>query len=799
MGMNSCWEPTIRDKCSKYRCQLSAISYQAQGTVAGALRRALHLAPGLAPHEYAEKAETNLGSAGLAARATNRLAAMPRWLRLFAIVLAAAPFSFSAPLHSPPAATKAAIPKPKAAGGAGLIAIAQRELESRHFDAASRYAKEAGGKAPSLEDYAEYIREQAAYNLKDFAELSKAAARVFNVTPASPLSGPAAALAVKADLEEDSPKKALELIRRFYLRISQPDADFLLAKCFRATGDLEQAAEYFQRVYYLHPLTGDAENASAALAELKQRLGEAYPPPMGGSVMARFEKLADSRKFDEARLELEAALPLLAGPQRDLARVRLGEMQLAARDANGAFHYLKDLSVDDPESDAERLDYTIRAARRADKKISLSPLLEQLAAGHPDSTWRLDALIFSAAQALIDNDASSFLPLYEACAAGFPNDPRAAGCHWRLAFYSYWQNKPDAFDLLREQLQRYPAANDANSALYFLGRYAEQHGDRPAAVTYFAELARRYPNTYYAIGARERLRQPVLAAATADPKAVEFLSSVAWPPQPAVASFSPAKTTQRRIDRAQLLALADLEDWAENELKFGARNDGDQPHVYALSLAKLAASRGAPDQAIRYIKAFAPFYLSLPLNSAPLEFWRLAFPLPFRAPLDRYSRAQGLDPFLVASLIRQESEFSVKVISHANAYGLMQVLPSTGKELARRLKIRGFTSNQLLTADRNLQLGTYYFKNLLDSYAGEMQYALAAYNAGKTHADQWRQRGVFREPAEYIESIPFDETRAYIQIVLRGEETYRRLYASLPAVPAAPPAKAAQAKPGLRK
>ena len=799
MGTNCCWEPTIPDKCSKLRFPLAAISYQPRGGVAGALRCALRLMPGHVPHCYAGNAETNLGSAGLTARATNWVAAMPRWIRVFAFVLAAAPFSFPAPVHSPAAATKTTTPKPKAAGGAGLIAIAQRELESRHFDAASRYAKEAGAKAPALEDYAEYIREQAAYNLKDFPELSKAATRVFNVTPASPLSGAAAALAVKADLEGDSPKQALDLIRRFYPHISQPDADFLLAECFRATGDLEQATEYFQRVYYLHPLTGDAENASAALAELKQRLGDAYPPPMASSVMARFNKLVDAKKFDEARIELDAALPLFAGPQRDLARVRLGEMQLAQRDAKGAFGYLKDLRVDDPESDAERLDYTIRASRRADKTASLRPFLDQLSSQHPDSTWRVDALAFSAGQAFIDNDPSTFLPLYQACAAGFPNDPRSAGCHWRLAFYSYWQNKPDAFDLLREQLQRHPAGNDANSALYFLGRFAEQHDDRPAAFAYFAELARRYPNTYYAIEARERLRQPALAAATPDPKAVEFLQTVAWPPQPAEPSFSPAKTTERRIERAQLLALADLKDWAEDELKFGAHNDGEQPHVYALSLAKLAAARGAPDQAIRYIKAFAPGYLGLPINGAPPDFWRLAFPLPFRDSLDRYSRARGLDPFLVASLIRQESEFNVKVISNMNAYGLMQVLPSTGKELARRLKIQGFSSRQLLTPDRNIELGTYYFSNLVNSYAGELEYALAAYNAGKTHADQWRQRGTFREPAEFIESIPFEETRGYVQIVLRGEETYRRLYSTLPAAPAAPPAKATPAKPGPKK
>ena len=97
-------------------------------------------------------------------------------------------------------------PKPKAAGGAGLIAIAQRQLTQGDFATAAQYAKEAAGKAPQLEDYAEYIREQAEYNLKNYSEIGKSAARVFDQKPASPLTGPAAALAVKADLGNDQPE-----------------------------------------------------------------------------------------------------------------------------------------------------------------------------------------------------------------------------------------------------------------------------------------------------------------------------------------------------------------------------------------------------------------------------------------------------------------------------------------------------------------------------------------------------------------------------------------------------------------
>jgi soluble lytic murein transglycosylase len=245
------------------------------------------------------------------------------------------------------------------------------------------------------------------------------------------------------------------------------------------------------------------------------------------------------------------------------------------------------------------------------------------------------------------------------------------------------------------------------------------------------------------------------------------------------------KLAQSRIDRAQLLLLAGLGDLAEGELKFGGRNDGEQENVYAFELAKLAAARNAKEQAIHYVKSYAPGYLFTPLDQAPVQFWQLAFPIPFRQSIEQYSHSQNLDPFLIAALIRQESEFNAKVISRANAYGLMQLLPGTGKELARHLRLGRFSTAQLLSSDRNVRLGTYFFRNLLNSYGGQVELALASYNAGPSRATLWRTWGPFREQAEFVEAVPFHETRGYIQIVLRNADVYRRLYAgSTPDVPA---------------
>lgn len=677
-----------------------------------------------------------------------------------------------------------------------MIALAQHQLELRNFQAAAETAAAGASKAPSLEDYAHYIREQAEYELKNYAEVAKSATHVFNHVPTSPLIGAAAVLAVRAGLDNDRPKDALELVKKYYEVIPQPQADLLLARCLSGTGDLAEEARKYQRVYYDYPSSKEAADAANALVDLKQRLGDQYPPITAADMLGRAEKLFEAHNPAAARVELYAAIPQLTGIERDQARVRLGVADFQNNRAQAAFDYLNALKVDESEADAERLSYLIRCARKLDRHADVKSYLDHLEQQHASSPWRLDALVFVADQARVDNDEATYLPLYRACAATFSKDPRSAWCHWREAFDSYRKDAADAFDLLRSHIQQYPGSTDVNNALYFLGRLLERKNDNASARACYEELVTRFPNTYYAVLARGKLKEPVIEAATPSPEMQQFLHSVSWPPREQFPSFTPSEAVEARMNRAQLLDLTGLTDMAEGELKFGAHNDGVQHNVYAFELAKMAAAHGNPDQAMHAIKAYAPDYLYMPLDEAPLHFWELAFPLAYRDCIEQYSKAQGLDPYLVAALIRQESEFNVKVISHANAYGLMQLLPSTGRDLARHFGIRRLPASQLLTADRNIQLGSYYFRNLLNSYGGEAELALASYNAGPGHAATWQTWGPFREPAEFIEAVPFHETRGYIQIVLRNADVYRRLYAGRePDVPAYRPKPPPKAKP----
>jgi soluble lytic murein transglycosylase len=124
----------------------------------------------------------------------------------------------------------------------------------------------------------------------------------------------------------------------------------------------------------------------------------------------------------------------------------------------------------------------------------------------------------------------------------------------------------------------------------------------------------------------------------------------------------------------------------------------------------------------------------------------------------------------------------------------MQVLPATGRHLARQLKLGRFRTSLLYRPDYNLRLGAFHFRSLLDEYKGYEEAALAAYNAGKNRADAWLAWAAYREPAEFIETIPITETRNYVQIVLRNAWMYRRIYAPKPPAPKPAAKKKASAK-----
>jgi soluble lytic murein transglycosylase len=175
------------------------------------------------------------------------------------------------------------------------------------------------------------------------------------------------------------------------------------------------------------------------------------------------------------------------------------------------------------------------------------------------------------------------------------------------------------------------------------------------------------------------------------------------------------------------------------------------------------------------MKRALPSAASASIKGVPLAYWRILYPEPWWDTIKAESAKNNLDPYLVASLIRQESEFNPSVVSYANAWGLMQLLPPVGKALAKEEGMNHFQTFQLLDPETNIRLGTRYLRQRIERFGGVPEYALAAYNAGDSRVVDWEAAGPYQGMDEFVESIPFTQTREYVEAILRNVETYKAI------------------------
>jgi soluble lytic murein transglycosylase len=656
-----------------------------------------------------------------------------------------------------------AVTHPKEAAAAHL-ALGVVAYEQKDYTAAVADLRRAN--LPAIADYVAYYLAAARVEAKDTENLAKDLAPVRATEVPSPLAGRAWLVEAKG-----LGPAGVALLREHYADLPQPDGDLALGDAYQAAGDLPHAAEFYQRVFYFY-VTGDpAAKSAAALLALKDLMGASYPAPLPQQALQRADRLMEARQYAAARSEYVALVDQLLGGERDLARVRIGAADIAAGKPGVAAPYLRGLDLAESEADAERLYYLEEASRKMNEDSAMMAAVNELARKYPKSPWRLKAMVWAANRFLVTNRPDDYLPIYKAAYESFPSDGQAGLYHWKVAFQAYMRDRSDTADLLREHLRKYPFHATAGAAMYFLGRLNEQHREFGAARTIYDRLARAFPNQYYAMQARERLRAPEVAAAQPSDETLRFLAELKFP-QPEPVPSDATRPTTVRIERSRVLRGAGLADLADSELRFGARTDG-QARLLGM---EMAASADAPYRGLRAMKSLGGDYLALPFEQAPRKFWEALFPLPFRHDVEFNATMRGLDPFLVAGQIRQESEFNPVAVSSAKAYGLMQVRPVTGREVGRRAGVPRVTIGTLTQPSTNVKLGTYILKGMLDARGGRIEETLAAYNAGPSRANEWRTWANFREPAEFVETIPFTETRDYVQAVLRNAEMYRRLY-----------------------
>src|SRR4030095_3753275 len=366
--------------------------------------------------------------------------------------------------------------------------------------------------------------------------------------------------------------------------------------------------------------------------------------------------------------------------------------------------------------------------------------------------------------------------------------------------------------MLTEHLANYADRNTATRgrAGYWAARDSERAGKLAEARALYEAVLGRYDANWYGYLAKQRLDamqnrvQPKsFAADSLIGRAVANLQTVT------VAEETAGADVDARILKADQLSNVGFNEWALKELAKAGENHDDSPKVN-LAIARVYRYQEDNVRALNTLKRSYPDYSQMKPEEMTREEWDVFYPLAYWDIIVQESKARNLDPYQVAGLIRQETIFSSRAKSSANAYGLMQVLVPTGRLTARKYGVsREITAESLYEPRLNIQLGTAYLRDQIDKF-GRIEYVAAAYNAGPNRAVQWKASLPF-EIDEWAEAVPFKETRGYVQGVVRNRLQYLRLYddkgnfrpdvgsraVSLPeAGPAATPA---QTNPNVRK
>jgi len=549
----------------------------------------------------------------------------------------------------------------------------------------------------------------------------------------------------------------------------RPDVELALGRAYAAARNVK-AAETFENIYYTMPASAEAD---AAYSELKKL--PSVPPPTPAQRKTRADALMSHHRYAEAADEYRSLVN-----ETDLGNHDRPALQLALadalhrggknRDAKLALALVGNVSGD---LDAQRLYLLGQVAFASNDNDAFYRSVDELRQTAPASPWLEQALLSAANLHLVHHEYDQALDAFREAQQRFPTGARASYVHWKAAWLTLRQGRTEeAKKAFEEQIALYPSGAETPAALYWRARLAEEDNEPVMARAFYQKLSDRYRNFYYAELARQRLKNLPGAAETTATYAL--LDRVAPLDSNVRITESEPPADELHVQKAELLGNGGLVDFAVRELQAATAIDGGS--WCTGETAQLYLETGHYDRAIEFMKHSAPNYFALDIPDMPRKYWEALFPRAYWSDLKRSASSNGLDPYLVASLIRQESEFNPNAVSRANAVGLMQLLPKTGKAVAREVKLKRYNASQLYTPAVNMELGTRYFRGMVDKFGGSFEYALAAYNAGSERVEEWLGEGKYRDPQEFVESIPFTETREYVQAIMRNASVYKQLY-----------------------
>ena len=577
---------------------------------------------------------------------------------------------------------------------------------------------------------------------------------------------PAELQRAKIDLAETKYTQANEALRS--LRATKGvkseivnEALFLQARAQEGLGDLSQAYELYTELRTRSPRSRWVSPARAAVRRLRQKFPDRFGLNTTQAIADEADQLAREGDYREAEAFYKKLLDSDPEPTFHLRILsNLSDLYLSIRKRNDALPLLEQIARDYPKSpEAPKAIYRIGWVlwNRHDNAQALD-YFRQIMERYPTSPY-FERSRFAAADIHESfGRKQEAITFYESLIKNFPNSQVYDDATSRLAWL-YYRNAdwPEAYATFRSLANHANGNASRTAGLYWQGRSAEKLGDTDAAIQIYRQIIDGSEESYYQARAFRSLVR-IGIAVEEPPNSTLPIAVEADPPMSAEIAYHLSRARELSAISLQRLAIAELSEV-----------DRLSKNLWPLRLVLMKEYFN--NQAYGRSLAIAN---QLPTSQSGRNFYR--FPLAYWETIQQKAQERELDPYLILALIRQESLFDPQARSPAAALGLMQLLPSTASRVAKQIGVMPPTNEQLLQPEINLSLGTQYLKDLLQRYSNDWFKAIAAYNAGEAAVDRWEREIVTEDAEEFVERIPYLETRGYVKLVMRNHRIYRRLY-----------------------
>jgi soluble lytic murein transglycosylase len=392
-----------------------------------------------------------------------------------------------------------------------------------------------------------------------------------------------------------------------------------------------------------------------------------------------------------------------------------------------------------------------RALLAMGRRDAARAALRDITVKFPADTSAASALLLLADLATDDNRDSDARSAYASVARRYPQARHAPVALFKAGLIAYVQRDyRRASAELDSAATLYPNADDALAAMYWSGRAWSARGDTASARKRWRSLLAKEGGSYYSVQSSKRLGVPLLADKSYENN---------YPSVPDV------ERATRRIAILKDFGMDTEAKFEYDRLYADAAKDSDRIVATAAALAGTEQSTRSITLGRQAVEKIGP----------TAQNYRLVYPVLVRETLIQSSKENELDPALVASLIRQESNFNPRATSPVGARGLMQLMPPVGRTLARQKGIPGYSDSLLYDAAVSIRLGTAHLSGLLRR-TSNIERVLAAYNAGESRVARWAQKAGASDPEVFTERIPFVETRDYVRSIVRNRAFYSTLY-----------------------